>query len=783
MRLSSRSLLAICGALALIASPAVAPAAAAEQSAASSDGIVINEVNSDSTADSGSYKDFIELTNTSDEAKDISGWVLRDNDDKDAYIIPDGTTLKSGGFYVAYVDDEANGKNKFGLGKNDSARLFLPDGTTKVDENTWTKHVTSAARLPDGTGGFSPAYPTPGAANSAKKPADTPSETPKTPGQPPAAEGTAQVVINEVESNGDADGDWVELANRDTTNDVDISGWGLVDNDPKHKPLKLPAGTKLESGGYLRVFVDQDGGFGLGSDDSVTLTDAVGTTQDTTAWTSHAATTWGRIPDMTGDFTETGKPTPGAKNEAAGTAEPSKTRPWPFDPLEAKSAVAKLGDVFAGEDMSGVDFDARGDAYVVNNGNSTLYHLHYDAAADEYSILDSHRLRYSDGSGSPDSEGVTVGPNGKIYVATERNNDVKNTSRPSVLEYALPASTGRAADATAAKDGKAAAAADTAAGAELAAQAEWNLSAITGELGANAGLEAIEWIPEKSEFAVGVEQTGQVLFVKLHAGGSAELAQRYQSPLAGVMALDYTNGSLLAMCDEVCDGRGVELKADKGGEFAQFGDEVARPAGTENFANEGFARFDQTLTCADGSEAHEDRFLWTDDNGTDGVGLRQAKKGSAGCDDGQEPATDPATDPEDNPGADDMDNPDDPAENPGPEDDPDGDDPGAGDTDNPNDPTGKPDADDPAADDNPDASGPRPGSGDDPTNGTDSSGSNDSDDGGEASNSDSGNTSDNGGSNGTLPRTGVAGLAALLVTSAALLALGSWTVVRSRRRG
>lgn len=54
----------------------------------------------------------------------------------------------------------------FGLGSADSAILYTTGGVV-VDQHTWTGHVDTASRCPDGTGAFvAPAPATPGAANS-----------------------------------------------------------------------------------------------------------------------------------------------------------------------------------------------------------------------------------------------------------------------------------------------------------------------------------------------------------------------------------------------------------------------------------------------------------------------------------------------------------------------------------------------------------------------------------------------------------------------------------------
>ena len=423
---------------------------------------------------------------------------------------------------------------------------------------------------------------------------------------PPAAaqesDGSSPVVINEVESNGDPDGDWVELANTDPNNSVDVSGWGIVDNDPEHDPILLPAGTEIESGGYLVIHTEPD--FGLGGNDSVTLSDSDGTNVDETEWSGHASTSWGRVPDMTGDLTVTGEPTEGLRNVAEddgdSDAPSSPTAEFPYDPLDVED-VTLTGDHagdFAEEDMSGVDFGPDGTAYIVNNGTGSLYTLTPEGD-NSYHIDSRHTLRYPDGSGELDAEGVTVGPDGAIFVATERDNSEgeDDTSRPSVLRFEP----------------------DGADGEERLATDEWNRSEFTGDIGAIGGLETISWIPGADPlFAVGVEETGDVLFVSL-SDGDPVLQQRYESPFDGVMASDFdsVSGELTILCDEVCDGASQVLAADDSGEFAPVDDSIAaRPAGLDNLANEGYARF----VDEDGTE----RYLWADDVVTDGVGLRGA---------------------------------------------------------------------------------------------------------------------------------------------------------------
>src|SRR5581483_6531476 len=126
--------------------------------------------------------------------------------------------------------------------------------------------------------------------------------------------GSAHLVINEVESNGDPVGDWVELTNSGTAT-ADISGWKLLDNDDTHPFVVVPAGTMLAPGGFFRMYVFQT--FGLGAPDSARLFDPAGNLVDSFGWMTHANGTYGRCPDGTGPFVDSA-PTPGMPNACGG---------------------------------------------------------------------------------------------------------------------------------------------------------------------------------------------------------------------------------------------------------------------------------------------------------------------------------------------------------------------------------------------------------------------------------------------------------------------------------
>jgi hypothetical protein len=107
--------------------------------------IRINEVESSG----GTPVDWIELTNAGDAPVDISGFVVKDNDDTHSIAVPAATTLAPGAFFALDVDVDGG----FGFGGADSARLY--DGDVLLDSYTWTEHApTTYARCPDATGDF-----------------------------------------------------------------------------------------------------------------------------------------------------------------------------------------------------------------------------------------------------------------------------------------------------------------------------------------------------------------------------------------------------------------------------------------------------------------------------------------------------------------------------------------------------------------------------------------------------------------------------------------------------
>lgn len=269
--------------------------------------LLINEVNS-------SPDDWVELINLGTDEMDLSGYEIRDNSDDHRWKFPEGATIQSGALLVVEADtegqifDDQTGSYEtgsfeaaIGIGSGDSIRIYDKEGNL-LDECSWTEHASyngdaalaSIGRYPDGTGSFGLVKETKGTPNDWYKP---------------------QIVINEVESNGD-DTDWVEVYNIGTTA-VDISGWYLYDDDPVGhiadiKPVA--EGTVLNPGEFYVFDGNKDFTFGLGKADKVTIFNKDDVAIEEYSWSVHANGVYARIPDGTGEFVDFETSTKGRTN-------------------------------------------------------------------------------------------------------------------------------------------------------------------------------------------------------------------------------------------------------------------------------------------------------------------------------------------------------------------------------------------------------------------------------------------------------------------------------------
>ncbi|PWC05153.1 lamin tail domain-containing protein [Agromyces badenianii] len=585
----------------------------------------LNEVESNG----GTPGDWVELVNIGEFELDAAGLVIRDNDDSHALTVPADTIVPAHGYLA--VDTES----AFGLGGKDSARLFDTDGTTLIDQTSWTSHAaTSYGRCPDVIGAFEATRSTTkGAANDC---------------EPPVA---ADIRVNEVESSGGAPGDWAELFNPGA-DAADVSGWIVKDSADDHVAV-LPGGSTIAAGGFL-VVEESVLGYGLGAADSVRLLlpDSV-TVVDSYSWTAHAATSYGRCPDGTGEFALTAATTKGASNDCADVAPGGPGTPADAWPGGSEVSTVDTAGVFNGN-MSGLTFEpadttdaeASDTLWAVKNGPGTLFRLHDSDgvwAPDSGDWANGKALRYADGTGDVDAEGVALtdaGAAGGIFVSSERNNAANGVSRPSILRFDAGAS-----------------------GTTLSATAEWNIAADLPTIAPNSGLEAIAWVPDvwlverglvdastgtaydpadyaghgNGLFFVGLEANGMVYAYALDLTGTVyHRVAAFASGFPGVMDLEFEAETelLWAVCDDTCDGRTATLDVAQSGAAAGTFAVTAlyeRPTGMPNLNNEGFAIAPQER-CTDGSKP----VIYADDAATGGHALRA---GTIDCVASGEPGT------------------------------------------------------------------------------------------------------------------------------------------------
>ncbi|WP_374562885.1 SdiA-regulated domain-containing protein [Ideonella sp.] len=307
-------------------------------------------------------------------------------------------------------------------------------------------------------------------------------------------------------------------------------------------------------------------------------------------------------------------------------------------PTATAVSNADKADAF-GENLSGLFYQPAANAqapvlWAVQNSPARLYNL---TAKGKLFVKRTDNgwgsgktLRYPNGSGAPDAEGVTMAELGTsaVYVSTERDGDGKN--RFSVLRYDVGAS-----------------------GSTLKATHEWNLTADLPRVNdSNLGLEGIAWVPDShlvakgfidenthlpydpadynghgtGLFFVGLEDNGRVYAYALNHGASSYVRiASFASGQDQVMDLsfDRDNGILWAYCDDGCDNRSTLLAIDTQAGSPTQGRFVVRqgynrPGSMPNTNNEGIAIAPES-ECADGLKG----FFWADDSKKGGHALRR----------------------------------------------------------------------------------------------------------------------------------------------------------------
>ena len=289
----------------------------------------------------------------------------------------------------------------------------------------------------------------------------------------PAQAADTDVQINEFDSNGGFPDDWVELKNTGA-GPVDISNW-IVKDQTEGNNVTIPAATTLAAGALYTVDMG-----GLGNGDTVRVfTPASAALIDSEVYGAHAANgTWSACPEGGNTFVD--RPgTKGLPNACANVAA------WP-----GGSAVATVDNAGAfGDNESGLAYEGTGTAtpgslWMVQNNPGTLRKLNKTGGL--WTETTQWTLKYAGGLGNPDAEGVTIvngSANDGIYVATER--DGAGGSLPMILRYApLPG------------------------GGTISPVDQFSLAADLPGLGANAGPEAVAWVPDSYLTAKGFKKDG-----------------------------------------------------------------------------------------------------------------------------------------------------------------------------------------------------------------------------------------------------------------------------------
>jgi hypothetical protein len=600
------------------------PAAAADPAGYQS--VRINEVTS-------AGNDTVELYNAGAGSVSLAGWKMSDNSFSAQSFSPSASSIPAGGF-VTFDSPK-------GLGDADSVVVYTADGTV-VDRVDWAtdKAKPAMARCGgDGLGSWvtATASATLGRPNAGGCPASIPA--------------ASKVRVNEVTS---ADSDTVELFNSGTSA-VGVSSWKFVDGDTSHSTTKLPSPSpsSVPAGGYATF----NSSIGLGAADSLFLLDGSGNTIDSVTWPLDAAKpSYQRCGSFSTSATASlgaanscgpanpggvltgggGALTSGCEPEApggSGTA-PAGTRAWP-----GGLDVAIVDNVCAfrtstgpeGRDVSGLVFDPGNAAtlWAVKNKN-WLFKLVKSSGKwvpDASWSSSGKQTRFVTGSGEPDSEGLTVGGNGHLYVTSERDNANNSAPKDTIMEFD-PAATGTT----------------------LTPVRQWDMTSQFPQLNtgdkadANLGFEGVAYVPDSwlttngwvdplthaaynpanypkhgsGLFFAGLEFDGTLRVYGLNTDGTLITFGSIATGEVSVMDVAYDAGTqrVVATCDNTCGETHTLMKVNASGVIVPdvtYTNPAVMPA--DNL--EGFAL---APTCVSGSR----EAVWSDD------GIYGSGSGSAG---------------------------------------------------------------------------------------------------------------------------------------------------------
>lgn len=619
---------------------AAQPAAAADP--AGYQNVRINEVTS-------SNNDTVELYNTGSTAVSISGWRMSDDGFSPQAFSPSAGTIPAGGF-VTFNSPK-------GLGDSDKLVVYTSDGTV-VDRVEWATGQAKPAMARcggDGTGAWvtTTAATTFGAANASGCPSSVPA--------------ASRVRINEVTSDG---ADTVELYNGGTST-VSIGSWKYVDNDTSHSPASIssssPSTTSIPAGGYATF----GSTLGLGDNDSLFLIDSNGTTVDSVTWAvGGAKPSDERCGTGSGWFQTATTATLGSANSCSGTggtgggtghllggggsltsgctpeaptgtgSTPAGTSAWPggLDVTIADNVCAFTTSTGPeGRDLSGLAFDPANPSVLWAAKNKNwLYRLVKSNGRwipDPSWSATGKQIRFAGGTGQPDSEGLTVGGNGHLYVTSERDNTDNTVPKDTIMEFD-PA----------------------AAGSTLTPVRQWDMTAQFPQLDtgskddANLGFEGVGYVPDSwltangwvdplthaaynpadyplhgsGLFFAGLEWDGTLHVYGLNSDGTFTTFGTVPTGKGAVMDVTFDAGTqrIVATCDNTCGETHTFMKVDANGTIVPdvtYTNPAVMPV--DNL--EGFA-IAPASTCVNGLR----EAVWSDD-GVYGFGSGSSSYGHA----------------------------------------------------------------------------------------------------------------------------------------------------------
>ncbi|GAB3600295.1 lamin tail domain-containing protein [Microbacterium tumbae] len=618
----------------------------------------INEIETDGSPD------WAELVNLSTQPLDVSGYVLTARENDVTLTLPSGTVIEPGGVLVA---EDADFKFK----KNDLLSLFAPDGETLLDSYEWGDfHLDTYGRVPNGTGDFVPQEtPSKGVLNPETTEPEEPTDPDDTTWQ--------SIKLNEVTSaNDDPTHDAYELVNT-SDEDIDVAGWKQADSGSNPAALDAPHGTIVPAHGFLVLLSNQ----GLSSDgDSVKLYLPDGSTiVDTVGWGPNDAQpgSWSRCGDATGAWVHTAAASWGESNATACAGEiippsdpgsgeevPCQTEaasgsgpaiagglPWPgSQDWTVSDAECQFVTPISGQDLSGLDIDPSDpDVMWGVKNKSQVYRL---IKSGDLWVPDTANgwatgktVVFPGGGGQPDSEGITVGPDGFLYVTTERDNTASGVPLESVLRYDPNAS-----------------------GTTLQPTDQWVLTAdladvisTVGSADSNLGFEGITWVPDSyltengfvdqstSEaydpadypnhgtglFFTALEKDGRLYAYALSSDGGFDRIAAIDTGLPMIQETQWDPDAerVWAVADNTSAGSTTLLGIGDDGAFAV--DRVYdRPTGLPDYNLEGFA-IAPNSTCVDGVK----EVIRSDDGNNGGHSLWS---GTIACDLGLTPPAEPS---------------------------------------------------------------------------------------------------------------------------------------------